>query len=267
MNASPPLAPDTTRAEARLILADRQRETCEREHAIRILDDDPAALPLLAGIASGESEDDGLQQLAAGSIGNIWLHADRLESGDDSAFAPAACREIALLRGQRAARRLGQSLTVRLADYANPFDADALFLVLDTYARSEQGGGRALPPENRARFAPGLAGIPGAFSLLALEGDSPIGVANCFTGFSTFGCASLINFHDIAVVPIRRGCGVGRALMRAVEAEARRIGACKITLEVLSGNTGAQALYEAEGFARYALDPALGSAHFWEKTL
>lgn len=267
MTASPPLTRETTKAEALLILADRGREGHEREYAIRIADDDPAALPLLAQIASDTSEDEGLQQAAATSIGCIWLYADKLASGDDSAFTPVARAEIALFREQLAARQLGQPLTVRLADYADPFDAGALFFVLDTYARSVAGGGKALPPEHRERLAPALAATPGAFSLLALEGGSPIGLANCFTGFSTFACAPLVNIHDIAVVPIRRGCGVGTALLRAVEAEARARGAAKITLEVLSGNHGAKALYAREGYANYALDPAMGSAQFWERKL
>lgn len=267
MTASPALTRETTKDEALLILTDRSRDVHERELAIRIIDDDPATLPVLAAIASDQSEDEGLQQTAATSIGCIWLYADALMSGDDSGFTPVAREEIALFRAQASAKRLDQPLTVRRADYADPFDAGSLFFLLDTYARSTAGGGKALSPANRERLAAGLAATPGAFSLLALEGGSPIGLANCFTAFSTFVCAPLVNIHDIAVVPVRRGCGVGRALLRAVEAEARQRGACKITLEVLSGNTGAQALYASEGFARYALDPAQGSAHFWEKRL
>ena len=180
---------------------------------------------------------------------------------------PVAREEIALFREQKAARRLGQPLTVRLADYADPFDAGALFMLLDSYARSVNGGGKALPKSHRERLAPALGQVPGAFSLLALEGGTPIGVANCFMGFSTFACAPLVNVHDLAVVPVRRGCGVGTALLRAIDDEARSRGACKITLEVLSGNEGAKALYAREGFANYALADALGSAQFWEKTL
>ncbi|WP_369216233.1 GNAT family N-acetyltransferase [Streptomyces flavofungini] len=45
-----------------------------------------------------------------------------------------------------------------------------------------------------------------------------------------------------------RGQGVGRRMMRAVLAEARRQGALRITLRVLGHNTPARALYEAEGF-------------------
>jgi ribosomal protein S18 acetylase RimI-like enzyme len=71
----------------------------------------------------------------------------------------------------------------------------------------------------------------------------------------------------MAVVPEHRDRGIGRALMDAVEGEARGRGACKITLEVLSGNEGAKALYLALGYGDYQLDPAAGHALFWQKKL
>ena len=49
--------------------------------------------------------------------------------------------------------------------------------------------------------------------------------------------------------------------------EARARGAVKLTLEVLSGNRAAQALYASRGFAGYTLDPAAGHALFWQKAL
>jgi len=39
------------------------------------------------------------------------------------------------------------------------------------------------------------------------------------------------------------------------------------TLEVLSGNTGAEKLYRRVGFAYYELDPAMGQAGFMQKRL
>jgi len=52
-----------------------------------------------------------------------------------------------------------------------------------------------------------------------------------------------------------------------VEQEARRRGACKLTLEVLSGNAPALRAYERDGFVSYQLDPAFGSAVFLQKKL
>lgn len=44
-------------------------------------------------------------------------------------------------------------------------------------------------------------------------------------------------------------------------------GCCKLTLEVLSNNPNAMASYSKFGFTSYELDPALGTAQFWEKKL
>ncbi len=97
--------------------------------------------------------------------------------------------------------------------------------------------------------------MPGAFSLIArLEGEA-VGLANCFTGFSTFAIRKLVNIHDLVVAPSYRGRGIGRALFAAIEAQARAIGAAKVTLEVLSGNEPAKALYRSLGYGDYVLDP------------
>ncbi|WP_395329659.1 GNAT family N-acetyltransferase [Novosphingobium sp. BL-8H] len=162
---------------------------------------------------------------------------------------------------------LASTITVRLADYADAADAARVVALLDSYARDPMGGGKALSDDVRERLVPGLAAHQGAFSLLAFDGDEALGLANCITGFSTFAARPLVNIHDMAVLPEARGRGVGRALMLAVEAEARTRGACKITLEVLSGNATAKGLYAALGYGDYALDPQAGTALFWEKKL
>ncbi|WP_282798249.1 GNAT family N-acetyltransferase [Streptomyces sp. CC224B] len=52
-----------------------------------------------------------------------------------------------------------------------------------------------------------------------------------------------------------RGKGVGRRLIRAVVAEARRQGARRLTLRVLGHNTPARTLYESEGFVTEGVLP------------
>jgi ribosomal protein S18 acetylase RimI-like enzyme len=54
---------------------------------------------------------------------------------------------------------------------------------------------------------------------------------------------------DLVVLAAHRGCGFGRSLLRAAEARAREAGARELRLSVKAGNTGALALYSAEGFA------------------
>ena len=158
-------------------------------------------------------------------------------------------------------------LTVDAADYADPRDAAELVMLLDAYARDPMGGGAPLDEDVRDAVVPGLAATPGAFSLIARLDSEPVGLANCFIGFSTFAARPLVNVHDMGVMPGRRGRGVGRALLQAVEDEARKRGACKITLEVLSGNERAKALYLALGYGDYQLDPEAGHALFWQKKL
>jgi ribosomal protein S18 acetylase RimI-like enzyme len=158
-------------------------------------------------------------------------------------------------------------LSIRCADYADPRQAAALVALLDAYAQDCMGGGEPLPARARAELPARLAQIPGAFSLLAYLDGVPVGLANCFEGFSTFACRPLLNVHDLVVLPAWRGRGVGQALLARVEAIARERDCCKLTLEVLQGNRLAQALYRARGFRPYQLDASLGLAEFWQKDL
>ena len=158
-------------------------------------------------------------------------------------------------------------LSILRADYADPRQAEALVALLDAYARDPMGGGEPLPALARAELPARLSQIPGAFSLLAYQGEVPVGLVNCFEGFSTFACRPLLNVHDLAVLPAWRGRGIGRALLARVEAIARERDCCKLTLEVLQGNHPAQALYRVQGFHPYELGAALGSAEFWQKKL
>jgi ribosomal protein S18 acetylase RimI-like enzyme len=64
-----------------------------------------------------------------------------------------------------------------------------------------------------------------------------------------------------------RGRGIARALLEAVETEARRLGCCKLTLEVQEHNATALALYQRAGFAGGQYEPAAGAVLFREKKL
>ncbi len=162
---------------------------------------------------------------------------------------------------------LATGLTIGLADYGDARDAADVVALLDAYARDPMGGGSPLAGDVKARLVDDLAANPHAFSMLARAGDKAVGLANCFMGYSTFAAAPLVNIHDFAVLPGHRGAGIGKALMAAIETEALKRGACKITLEVLSGNHPARRLYAACGYGDYQLDPASGHALFWQKRL
>lgn len=164
-------------------------------------------------------------------------------------------------------------INVRVVDYADPREAQALVALLDAYARDPAGGGESLAPEVKARLPQALRQRQGAFSVIAWARDGadaeevPVGLINCLEGFSTFACRPLVNVHDVAVLPAWRGHRVTQRMLAAVERVARERGACKLTLEVLQGNLPALRAYEREGFAGYALDPAMGQAQFMQKCL
>lgn len=158
-------------------------------------------------------------------------------------------------------------IRVEKADYANPAHASAVVAVLDAYARDPAGGGEPLSDFARAHVVKELAARPHAYSVLAWDGDVPVGLVNCIEGFSTFACRPLVNVHDVAVLASHRGQGIAALMLALAERIARERGAVKLTLEVLSGNTGAVRLYERLGFAGYQLDPAMGTAQFMQKWL
>jgi ribosomal protein S18 acetylase RimI-like enzyme len=164
---------------------------------------------------------------------------------------------------------VSESSTIRVlrADYANSAHASALVSLLDAYASDPAGGGEPLSDYAKAHLVPSLAARPQAYSVLAFDGETPVGLVNCIEGFSTFACKPLVNVHDVAVLASHRGQGVAAQMLALAETLAIERGAVKLTLEVLSGNISACKLYERLGFAGYQLDPSMGTASFMQKWL
>ena len=158
-------------------------------------------------------------------------------------------------------------ILVRLADYSDTSDAAATVRLMQLYAEDPMGGGEGLPRFTVENLVASLADFPGAFTLLAFNGHEAVGLMNCFTGFSTFKCKPLINIHDVIVVENWRGRGIAQRMLRQVEAIARQRGCCKLTLEVLEGNTAARRAYAKAGFEDYRLAPAAGVALFQQKLI
>lgn len=153
------------------------------------------------------------------------------------------------------------------ANYADAAHMAALLGLLDGYARDPMGGGEPLSAFALQNLPAALAGRPTLFSVLAFDGTLPVGLINCVEGFSTFACQPLVNVHDVVVAASHRGQGIAEKMLVKVEAIARERGACKLTLEVLSGNHSAQKLYRRVGFDNYQLDPGMGQAQFMQKWL
>lgn len=155
---------------------------------------------------------------------------------------------------------------IKPVDFEDERQVGAFLRLLDMYARDPMGGGEGLTEQVKARLATELPNA-GGIHLIAWLDERAVGLLNAFMGYSTFKASALINVHDIAVDPDYRGQGVGQALLAELESIARAKACCKLTLEVLSGNTKARKSYERFGFEDYALDPQMGVACFMQKWL
>jgi ribosomal protein S18 acetylase RimI-like enzyme len=158
-------------------------------------------------------------------------------------------------------------LNVTQVNYADAEHMSALVGLLDAYARDPMGGGEPLSDFARQNLPSALAARANMFSVLAFDSNQPVGLINCVEGFSTFACRPLVNVHDVVVSASHRGRGIAEQMLAQVEEIARSRGACKLTLEVLSGNHSAQKLYHRVGFDNYQLDPGMGQAQFMQKWL
>jgi ribosomal protein S18 acetylase RimI-like enzyme len=165
---------------------------------------------------------------------------------------------------------MNPDLHIQRVDYRAPLDGLHLRRLLDLYARDPMGGGDPLAASVLERLCDDLARRPDAASFLAYrvtDPSDPVGLINCFEGYSTFKAKPLLNVHDIVVHPKVRGQGVGQALLAAAQQLAIERGCCKLTLEVLSGNTVAMNAYDRFGFKPYQLDPGAGQAVLLQKWL
>jgi len=167
---------------------------------------------------------------------------------------------------------MSQTLSLRLcrADYADPIHAQALVDLLDAYAQDPTGGAKPLSNFAKTNLSAALQVRPNIFSVLAFDdalGGLPVGLVNCVEGFSTFACRPLVNIHDVVVAASHRGQRIAEQMLVLVEQLAQERGACKLTLEVLSGNAPAARLYRRIGFDNYQLEPTMGHAQFMQKWL
>lgn len=146
-------------------------------------------------------------------------------------------------------------------------DRSALCSLINGFALSSAGGGEAMDPIRLKELPDQLAQCPTYIGLLAHLDDKPVGLLNAFWSVSTFKARPLINIHDITVTPVAQGRGIGALLITELERIGLAMDCCKLTLEVLEGNSGASALYERLGFEFYKLDPANGRASLMVKQL
>lgn len=153
------------------------------------------------------------------------------------------------------------------ADLTRTEHQGAVLDLINAYSCDPMGDGKPLSEDARARLIAGLQEHPTTLIILAFKSSEPIGVAVCFRGFSTFAARPLLNIHDLNVLPAFRGIGIGRGLIAAVEAKARELGCCKLSLEVQEKNHRARRTYAASGFTQAQYELEAGNVLFLTKTL
>ncbi|MBL8428981.1 MAG: GNAT family N-acetyltransferase [Dechloromonas sp.] len=160
-------------------------------------------------------------------------------------------------------------MTVKVVplDLSDLAQAEAWLGLLDHYAQDPMGGGDGLSDYARLKLVQTIREVPGFYGALAWLDGKAVGLIDCFVGFSTFAARPLLNVHDVAVRNGLRRQGIGKAMLAWAEERALQLGCCKLTLEVLSRNSGAMACYTSFGFAPYVLDPEAGSALLMQKTI
>jgi ribosomal protein S18 acetylase RimI-like enzyme len=159
------------------------------------------------------------------------------------------------------------NVTIVDADLSRDEHQKALVTMLDSYMRDPMEGGEAPPERIKRELVPGLRAHPACYVFLAYRDAKPVGFSICFLGFSTFNARPLINIHDIFVDSSVRGTGIGAMLLERIEAKARQLNCCRITLEVRKDNRVARGLYRKVGFDRVVVGPERIPMEFWHKPL
>ena len=93
----------------------------------------------------------------------------------------------------------------------------------------------------------GFGPVPLFRTLIAELDAAPVGFALFFLAYSTWRGQPTLFLEDLFVRPSARGHGVGKAMMRALAAEAVRLGCGRFVWQVLDWNTPSIAFYESLG--------------------
>lgn len=154
------------------------------------------------------------------------------------------------------------TVNVAVCDYTNPYHTKGITDLINAYIIDDMGGGEPLSESLQSELIEGLRIHPTSVVLLAEVDGSVCGLLVAFENFSTFTVRSMINIHDVIVLPEYRGRGIGRALLRGIIEIAGERGCSRITLEVRKDNLPARQLYKSVGFA----EPWPGM-YYWRKEL
>ncbi|MCK5880959.1 MAG: GNAT family N-acetyltransferase [Sinobacterium sp.] len=154
-------------------------------------------------------------------------------------------------------------IRITRVDYNNAQQACDLTSLLKQYAQDSMGGAKALKLDAIEQLCPRLAKLTSAHSFICYSEQKPIGLINCFEGFSTFNAKPLLNIHDVYIDAQYRGLGLSKKLLKQADLLAKELNCCKITLEVRADNAVAQQAYKTHGFE--ADNSSLDAMLFWQK--
>lgn len=85
---------------------------------------------------------------------------------------------------------------------------------------------------------------------VAMDGGEAVGFTQLYPIFTSVGMQRAWLLNDLYVLPDRRSGGIGKALLDAAREMAQAAGAKWVMLQTYVTNTGAQALYERNGFVK-----------------
>ncbi|HEU4947034.1 MAG TPA: GNAT family N-acetyltransferase [Kribbella sp.] len=123
---------------------------------------------------------------------------------------------------------------------------DAALLTLDQSAWTSEAGFPSMQTASRTTFFNERA-IPDIHLVAELDGQL-VGYLRLKDKYPFVEGAGILAINGFAVAPAARRLGVGKALLDAAEAEGKRRGARKLTLNVFDTNTAARRLYERQGY-------------------
>jgi GNAT superfamily N-acetyltransferase len=134
--------------------------------------------------------------------------------------------------------------------------------LMNCYRTDPMGGVAEMTGDEAKKIIKDLQCHPTYSGFFVKSGDEFVGLANCFTNYSTFKAKPLLNIHDFIVSPQWRGKKAAEFLLNEMSKCLKDKGYCRINLEVRDDNPRAMALYKRVGFSD--CNPPM---FFWEKYL
>ena len=104
------------------------------------------------------------------------------------------------------------------------------------------------------KLVPSGTSTPGQSFFDVIETSSGDSIGFLWIGFQTRFGRKVASINDIGIATKNRGKGFGKALMKLVEDEARKVAAVRIRLHVIHNNQVEKSLYLAMGFEPTNLD-------------